>query len=49
MGKVTQSQREEIINWAKNHISGKVAAAYFIDCITFLGKEEQTKPKAPWL
>jgi len=47
-GGQTIEQRERIIEWSKKHISGEVAASYFIDiCQHIYYKKE--KPHAPWM
>lgn len=48
-GVVSEKERNKIIDWSKNHISGSIAASYFNDCISYLRNKKQHKPKAPWL
>jgi len=42
-GPVSANQREEILTWANNNISGKIAAKYFCDVLNGLN------PTTPWL
>jgi glycosyltransferase involved in cell wall biosynthesis len=48
-GPLKKSKRQEIANWSTTHISGQVAADYFISVVDYsLGKEKK-RPIAPWL
>lgn len=42
-GPLSSSERAKIKNWANSHISGEVAAEYFVGCFS------NEKMKAPWL
>ncbi len=48
-GVISEEERETIIEWSKHHISGDVAASYFVDCIQFLLNQQENKPRVPWL
>ena len=48
-GPLKERKRQEIANWSATHISGEVAADYFISVVDYsLGKEKK-RPVAPWL
>lgn len=48
-GKISQVEREEIVNWSSKNISGEAAATYFMEIINFVQKETTSRPQAPWL
>jgi len=48
-GPLADNKRMEISNWSATHISGKVAADYFISVIHYSIGKEKERPIAPWL
>jgi len=48
-GVVGCNDRLSIIEWCKAHISGEVAASYFLDVINYLETKTIIRPRAPWL
>jgi glycosyltransferase involved in cell wall biosynthesis len=47
-GELKYHERLAISEWAKDHISGKIAAEYFVDIINHVYTTESTSPVAPW-
>lgn len=47
-GALTPDERQEIAAWAKDHISGKVAADYFERIVNYIYTEKTQRPVAPW-
>jgi len=48
-GVVEHTDRVAIIEWCEAHISGEVAASYFLDVVNYLESKTTIRPKAPWL
>jgi glycosyltransferase involved in cell wall biosynthesis len=48
-GKVNDYERQSIHTWTESHLSGKVAAEYFIQIIASIENKSSPRPSAPWL
>ncbi|WP_196937348.1 glycosyltransferase family 4 protein [Sphingobacterium pedocola] len=48
IGKVNLEKRNNLKEWANEHISGAAMASYFIDIINHVEGEIKIKPEAPW-
>lgn len=47
-GPLTNIERQEIINWADNHISGTAAATYMMNISNYIFNKTGDYPQAPW-
>lgn len=47
-GSVSEVLRDEIKKWSKEHISGEIAAEYFVNIIKYIYNNEKI-PVAPWM
>ncbi len=48
LGSQSETQRTRVINWCETHISGDIAAKYFIDICNYKFLGVGPKPIAPW-